>query len=99
MNTIEQFAIYAFATVIIITFAAYELTHPDSRLYEEKKPHTFFKRLQSTGALKIKQYYFKRLLLRVVTIKHPYTRKTLYIRKPIKGKKYFKLCSTIKAIK
>jgi hypothetical protein len=86
---------YAFSFFFIIPFLMYEFKNPRSIMYEEKKKHQFFARLENTGRLKIKQYYLFDFFLVIILLDENLTKKYFYFH-GLKKNKYIKFYKTKK---
>lgn len=64
-------------------------------MYEEKKKHEFFARLENTGRLKIKQYYLFDFILVIILLDENLTKKYFYFH-GFKKHKYIKFYKTKK---
>lgn len=86
---------YAILFFIVVPFIMYDIKNPLTFMYEEKKQHPFFKRLENTGRIKIKQYYFFKLFMRILILEADQTKCYFYIHKFKFNKEYFRLLKWI----
>ena len=87
--------IFLIVFFILIPFLIYEFKNPRSVMYEEKKKHEFFARVENTGRLKIKQYYLFNFILIIILLDENLTKKYFYFH-GLKKHKYIKFYKTKK---
>ena len=90
--------IFLIVFFIVFPFVLYEIKNPRTIMYEEKIKSPYFARLENTGRLKIKQYYFFDFILKIIIIDEGQTKKYFYIRKFKRGQ-YLKVFKTANKLK